>query len=294
MVMSMTGYGDGEAVNENGTVRVEIRSVNHRYFETVFRLPSVFMMFEQRLRKRIAGKIGRGRLEIRIFFDAGARAAEQYRLDPAVARQALAALIELETLTGQFIENKPALIAGLDGVMSGRTIPESGDEAMLALVLEATDKALAGLMHMRESEGGVLADNILALCDALAESVGRVEAYAADMPARQRAKLVEGIQTLLGEMTDEYYPGQRLAAEVALLIDRLAIDEEIVRLKSHIEQVRQTIALAEPIGKRLDFLAQEMNREVNTIGSKTGDLADLVVMMKNDVEKFREQVQNVE
>lgn len=295
MVISMTGYGESVVSNARGTLKVELKSVNHRFFEPVFRLPYAFSSLEHELKQRLGAAVRRGRVDVRLFFEASEEGEGRVKLDPAGAGAALKAVLELERLTGQHVENKAAIMAGMDGVFASG-LPERADAPMKALAFAALEQALEGLNGMRRAEGRMLEQNVRDICASLAAHVEIAASIAARVPERQRERLSERIEQLLGDQAEEYYPGQRLAAEVALLVDKMAIDEEIVRLKSHLTQVLDTLAADDAIGKRLDFLAQELNREVNTIGSKSSDadLTALVVTMKNDVEKIREQVQNIE
>lgn len=292
---SMTGYGRGTATNEHGTLTVDMKGVNGRYLDLSFRLPSGFMAVEMALRSLIAKQVNRGKVDVRMQYEPAATAAGRVKLDPATARTIYEGMLELERLTGDYIQDKAAVLARIEGVFTSSS-GETADEPLTALAREAVTNALADFNAMRAVEGENLKQNIASICNDLEVNLRRVEARAASLPDRTKERLTERIEQLLGEQREEYYPGQRLAAEIVMFVDKAAVDEEMVRLKSHIAQMVQAIEASEPIGKRLDFLAQEMNREVNTIGSKANDaeITDLVVQMKNDVEKIREQVQNIE
>lgn len=294
MINSMTGFGEGEVTTDKGTVSIAIKSVNHRYLDMNFRLPFAFHAFEPALRKTIQARLSRGKLDISVYFKSARNDDGHLHFDREAAETAFQGLKELQEMTGTIIFNKAAVLAQLDGVFAAKP-PERADESMQEVLISALDLALDHLSHMRAEEGSALCDNLQAL---LSQMEATLEEMATEMeaaPAYLEKKLKERIETLLGEQMEEYYPGQRLAAEVALLIDRQAIDEEYVRLKSHVRSFADALNEKEAVGKRLDFLAQEMNREANTIAAKGAEKINrLALDLKHIIEQIREQVQNIE
>lgn len=294
MLKSMTGFGEGEVTDERGTMSVAIKSVNHRYLDLSFRLPYAFHAFEPAMRKRVQEKISRGKLDISLYFKSEDQGEGHLQFDRQAALTAFEGLKALQELTGTIVFNKAAVLAGMEGVFVTKR-PERAADALQTMVMEALSNALDALLEERQREGEALKSNVTDLLHEMDTLLSQLETPMLDAPALLEKKLKERIETLLGEQTDEFYPGQRLAAEIALLVDKQAIDEEYVRLKSHVQGFRDALILDEAIGKRLDFLAQEMNREANTIAAKgTTEINRLALDLKHAIEQLREQVQNIE
>jgi uncharacterized protein (TIGR00255 family) len=288
---SMTGYGRLSLVRDGREMTVEVKAVNHRFLDVNLRAPRGLLFLEDTLRKAVAARVSRGHLDIFVTYKNARDDAREVSVDTALARAYMAALDKLASAAGLSGGRTLFQLAALPDVL---TITEREDdrEAVAALCLSALDGALAELCAMRENEGAALSFD-------LAARLERLEAIASDIALRAPQVTLDYHERLLArveELSHQAADPQRLAQEVALFADRAAIDEELVRLVSHIRQFRQGLVASEPIGRKLDFLVQELNREVNTIGSKGQDveIAGLVVSAKAEIEKIREQVQNIE
>lgn len=289
----MTGYGRGEAGSDAKGFTVEIRSVNHRFCEVVTRLPKSYAALEDRVRKTIQEKISRGRLDVFITvnnFDCGKN--KSVSVDKELAQAYFNALQELADTVGAIGNISAVELARLPDVLVLEEKQEDLEtvwSAMLAAVQQATDN----LVVMREQEGRRLAEDILHRIDIIEQINNEVSERAPLVVEDYRERMRQRIQELLGDVDlDE----NRLATEVAFFADRGNITEEIVRLRSHFKQIREAMKAPEPVGRKLDFLVQELNREVNTIGSKANDtqISTQVIAAKSEIEKIREQVQNIE
>ena len=292
MLKSMTGYGKGEASTPHGNFLVEIRSVNHRYGEISVRIPRSFYAFENEV-KRLAGSVlKRGKIDISVQWDETAAAHTAPQLDMAVARGYYDAYTRLAKELNLPQDAPPTFIMSQKGVL--KEVAGSVDETELQpQLLAAVKDAVEALDGMRMREGEALADDLQARRVQIAGWSNLIGERTPQMVIEYRQKLKARLDQLLeGTEMDE----NRLAQEVALLADRCDITEELVRLSSHFNQFDEALRGSEPVGRKLDFLMQEMNREVNTIGSKSNDagITTLVIQIKAEMEKMREQVQNVE
>ena len=295
MPRSMTGYGEGISSGKGRTIRIECRSVNHRYLDIAVRLPARYAPHESFIRSFTQEQLGRGRVDIRLTDEAAEAAARKVALDPSLARAFLDALNQLEAVTGEAFTGKANWIAGQSGVLTVGDDLE--DEDLLAQqIREALSAALAELNKARTAEGGRLAEDLLAKTEELRELVASIARRAPAIPVIYREKLIQRAQELFEEERPEWYSDQRLFAETALFADRASIDEEITRLGAHLDALSQALGSDQPVGRQLDFLIQEIFREINTIGSKANDLelTQAVVASKTLLEKIREQVQNIE
>ena len=292
MALSMTGYGRAETAAETFDLTVEIRSVNHKYFEFATRLPRALLFAEDRLKKLCQSRISRGKVDVFVtLVDRGAAGAE-VAVDHALAKGYLDALRELSETYDLPGEITAPTLARFPDLLTVRRA--DADEEALWAALEATaSRALDDFVAMRAREGEKLAQDVLSRKEFLLEQVAFVETHAPETVAAYRARLDEKMRELLG---DKAVDEQRLLTEVALFADKIAVDEETVRLRSHCKQMETLFAQTGPIGRPLDFLVQEMNRETNTIGSKCQnvEIAHTVVAMKAEIEKIREQIQNIE
>jgi uncharacterized protein (TIGR00255 family) len=288
----MTGYGKGEAVTDHGRFTVEIRSVNHRYGEVAVRMPRSFLSLEQEVKRSVSGVLKRGKIDVTVQWEEAVALEAVARIDNAVAAGYHAAFTGLARDLGIAAEVPLALIVAQKGVLreGSATLDEA---AYLPQLLSAVQTAVAAIDAMRTREGAALADDLLARRAQIAEWAAQVRERSPQVVTEYRQKLKARLDQLLEGV--EMDPA-RLAQEVALMADRCDVTEELVRLSSHFGQFDEAFRLAEPVGRKLDFLMQEMNREVNTIGSKSSDaeITTLVIRIKAEMEKMREQVQNLE
>lgn len=289
---SMTGYGKGVAASDGRELTVELKSVNHRFLDVSMRLPRVLSCIEDTLRQTIAARLSRGHVDVFVNYRNTRTDAKTVRVDDALltayvkaARTANETLILKDDLTLSNVLRLPDVT---------EIVPADEDaDALIALAKEATDLALNGLIEMRIAEGARLRAALLSGVNAMDGYREEILARAPFVAEEYRIKLNERIESVLASAEIDRV---RLATEVALFADRCCIDEELVRLKSHIAQFRIYLDSAEPVGKNMDFIVQEMNRECNTIGSKANDaaLTKAVLACKAEIEKLREQIQNVE
>ena len=292
MIRSMTGYGRGQQLLHGRSITVEIRSVNHRYFEFSCRTPRGCAFLEDRLKRTLQQAISRGKVEVSLTLQTVESRGGAVAVDHALAGQYLTALRALAAeygLTDDLTLSTVARLPDLFTVCRG----EEDEEKLAADVLSVLQEALDRFVAMREAEGERLRADVLSRLLALEEHLAFVEERSPQTVAEYRARLTAKLNELLGgAVADE----ARILTEAAIVADRLAVDEETVRLHSHIAQLRGILDCAEPVGRKLDFLVQEMNRETNTIGSKCSDtaIAGHVVEMKSEIEKIREQIQNIE
>ena len=289
---SMTGYGKGTASSAGLTVTAEIKTVNHKFFDWNMKMPKGFLFVEDDAKKAVAGAVSRGHVDLYLTVEKQTAEAGEYRADAALARMYVDSARQLsETLGVPFDITASSLIKNPDIVTLSET--EIDDETVRKVTLEAVSEAVSALVAMREREGAALAADLSEKLASIEASLEEVKKEAPRAVAEYRRKLRARIDEALGQLPlDE----ARLATEVALFADKCAVDEEISRLGAHIAAMRALIASQGQVGRKLDFLVQEMNRETNTIGSKANDLAitERVLAMKNDIEKIREQAQNAE
>ena len=293
MIKSMTGYGRGEAEAEGRRFTVELKSVNNRYCEVIMRQPRSLAQLEDKIRRQIQNKVTRGRIDGFITIEETGEVTPAVKVDKALALTYHKAMEEL--MADLAISDKISIrdLISLPNVISLEQT-EDDVEAWYQAIQKATDQALEGLMSMRENEGQRLKTDILERAKIIRQLIlGQVSERAPLVVQEHREKLMQRLAEWLENGTIEE---NRLAAEVAIFTDRADISEELVRLHSHLEQLAQILTEGGAVGRKLDFLVQEMNREVNTIGSKANDLmiTNAVVNAKSELEKIREQVQNIE
>ena len=288
---SMTGIGNGRAQQGEFSLRVELRSVNHRFLDLAFRLPTAFTEFEPEIRSRLQKEIDRGRVNVALEFERS-RSELEVNFDEAFVR---AFVQEARRVAHEHGLDDDIGVTEIAQFEQAFTVREKDIDAELrrSLLDEALTAALDAYQTMRESEGRNLGEDMLRRLDAIEEQLSVVKTRAAEVPQELHRRLRERIDRM--GAADAVDP-QRLAAEVALLVDKASVEEEIDRLESHLGQFRETIATPGPAAKRLGFLLQEMHREINTTGSKSTDLeiTGAVVRMKEEVENIREQIQNLE
>jgi uncharacterized protein (TIGR00255 family) len=293
MLKSMTAFGRAEEVIEGRLYAVEIRCVNRRYCEISVRMPQPFMPLEERIKKLVAAKVARGRVDVMIKIKSGSQSVADIEVNLPLAQAYWRAVGELkEALETQQDVGLEALL-GLEGIMTA-TEPEVDLEKTWLALASLISKALKDVDIMRIAEGQAIYHDFQKRLQSVEEGLARIKTLAPSVLSAYHSRLKERIDALTeGEV--ELDPN-RLAQEAAFWADRSDITEEIVRSESHLKQFRTMMESEDPAGRSLDFLLQELNREVNTIGSKGGDaeLSHLVVMLKSELEKIREQVQNVE
>ena len=295
MSSSMTGFGRGEAVLENRRIIVEIKTINNRYGDVQIRMPRILASLENRVREQVSRRIARGKVDLTVGYDDTSSQSCRVVCNVGLAKAYADALREL-SLTAGVPDGLTARVLGqFNDVLHVEPVVVDPDQ-IWNLLDQALDQALTALCRMRALEGGRLVDDILLHAGAIEDSRLKIAVRAPSVIVEYRQRLMERINELLGEKAGELFDEQRLAGEVALYADKCAIDEELVRLQSHLAQLSATAILTEPTGKKLDFLIQEINREINTIGSKANDLelVDHVLTMKSEMEKIREQIQNLE
>lgn len=292
-VRSMTGYGQGAAARDGMRVEVELRSVNHRFLDIKLRTGGMDAAYEDRVASQIRARLGRGAVTANVR--ARGRAGQAgIAVDVEVGERVFAELGRLARALGHDHSVPLELVCAQPGVMVPAE-PPRGDESLAACAEEATSHALDALVAMREAEGEALERDAAARIDRIAQIVGELEGQAGAAPSEAARRLEERVERLL-EASRVQVDGARLAQEVAYVADRLDVTEELVRARSHIDQLRQALRASEPVGRRLDFLVQELGREINTVSSKSQSsaIAANVVEVKAELEKLREQVQNIE
>lgn len=290
-MFSMTGYGRATRVIDGRSLTVEIKSVNHRFLDLSMRLPRSFTFLEDTARKLISGKVARGHLEVFFTYQNLREDSKVIRVDTALAKEYYDALDKLKEALPLNDDRSLVRLSSYPEVMTVAEADED-EEALRRLLEETLDSALDSLNAMRLKEGEHMKANLLEIMDEIERLSYEVDARYPVTVEEFRTKLTARINDLLGSAADE----ARIAQEVAIMADKAAVDEETVRLRSHIKQAREKCTQSEPAGRSLDFLVQEMNREVNTISSKSQDIpiTQAVLSCKSAIEKLREQLQNVE
>ena len=290
---SMTGYGRAFVEIDGRQMTVEVKSVNHRFLDISFRMPRNLMFLEDAARKAIGARLSRGHVDVFVTYRNLRTDARAVQVDEALFGAYADALRRLSDLSGSGLRDDRTLmgIARMPDVMTV-TEAEEDQEAVKALLGAALDGALEQLCAMRYREGEAIKADLTARVDAIEAMTAAVEKRYPDTVEEYTRRLRAAVEELVGTGVDE----SRLLMEVAVMADRSAIAEETVRLRSHVNQLRSVFDSAEPIGRRVDFIVQELNREVNTISSKSQDIpiTRLTVDMKAEIEKLREQVQNIE
>ncbi|MBT5470479.1 MAG: YicC family protein [Nitrospina sp.] len=293
MLISMTGFGRAECQNEDYTYQAEVRSVNNRFIEINTRLPKAYADLEQPLKKLIKSYCSRGSLSLTISIANSNENSGEWEVKPnlQLATQYVDALNQIRDTLGLVGEIDLKSLTGLRDII--KIEPLAIDPAKNELILNIATEALVSLQKMKAEEGANLQKD-------LAQRIDAIEGHAAEIESRHPLVIVE-YQDKLKERIKSLSEGldldeARLAQEAALLADRCDITEEIIRLRSHLNQFRSFFNTKEPIGRKLEFITQEINREVNTTGSKSSDItiSNRVIEMKSELEKIREQVQNIE
>ena len=292
MIKSMTGYGRAREMLHKRDITVEVRSVNNRYLDCTVKMPRMYGFAEDAVKQHVQKAISRGKVDVFITVDASAADVAKVTVNRELAAQYAAALGELAEVCGTEPHVTPETLSRFPDVLTV-TKADEDLETVSADLCAVLDEALQAYNAMRAVEGAKLAEDIGNRLTYIENYTSQVEKRSPETVAEYRAKLTARMQEVLQSTT---FDEQRILTEAAIYADKVAVDEETVRLRSHVSQLRTMIASDEPMGRKMDFLIQEVNRESNTIGSKCNDvaIAQVVVGLKAEVEKMREQVQNVE
>ncbi len=291
MVRSMTGYGRGIKSYGTRKITAEIRSVNHRYLELQTKIPREFYPLDSKIRELLSSRISRGKVDVVISDEWIGEHDCDLSFDMSKAGFYVNAAREISEKFNIESGINALEILKIPGFVSET---ENSDEtdSLWEMLKPALDEALDQLIRQRENEGARLRDDLLTKVDLLSSDVEYVETIAPDIIEKYKADLTEKVRQVIDTIPDE----NRIAEEVTIYADKICIDEELTRLKSHVSALRQCFSIDEPVGRKLDFLSQELNREANTILSKSSDVrtADLGIRIKTTIEKIREQIQNIE
>lgn len=293
MIKSMTGYGRATGSFDGMDITLEIKSVNHRYFEFSSRIPRNFGFLDEKLKSFFQGKISRGKVECYVQIDTACETSATVKVNEALARGYMAAYKELSELCGIENDIKVSDIARVSDIFSVCKEPEDEDK-ICADVLSVAAEALDRFIAMRTVEGEKLKNDVTSRLDFIVDKVGFIEERSPQTMKEYNDKLLARMSEVL---SDVHVDEQRLLTEAAIYADKVAVAEETVRLRSHIDQFKKLFEEdGGAIGRKMDFLVQEINREINTIGSKAQDIeiARCVVDVKAEIEKIREQIQNIE
>ena len=293
MIKSMTGYGRAREELHKRDITVEVRSVNNRYLDCTVKMPRMYAFAEDAVKQRVQKAVSRGTVDVFITVDASAADVAKVNVNLELAAQYAAALNQLAGICAeQDYQPKPEVLAKFPDVLTV-TKADEDLETVSEDLCAVLDQALAAYNAMRAVEGSKLAEDISGRLTNIENYTTQVEERSPETVAEYRAKLTARMQEVLQSTTID---PQRILTEAAIYADKVAVDEETVRLRSHVAQLRTMLESDEPMGRKMDFLIQEVNRESNTIGSKCNDvsIAQVVIGLKAEVEKMREQVQNVE
>ncbi len=292
MIKSMTGFGRGTSKGEASSFIVEVKTVNHRYFELNVRMPRALISLENGIRKYVNDNIKRGKVDIFITQNQAVNEEMDVVINESLADNYVEALYKLRDKYSLRDDISATTLARFPEVLKLEQ-KEEDLEKTWGILLPAVEEAVHNLVSMREQEGEKLLLDITKRCECISRNVDIINKRVPEVTEEYRVRLLKKVEEIL---TEKSIDENRIAMEVVLQADKTCIDEEIVRLKSHIDQVLKSFKLGELIGRKLDFIIQEMNREANTIASKVNDLelTNIALDIKSDIEKIREQVQNIE
>ena len=292
MIKSMTGYGRAREVRNKRDITVEVRSVNNRYLDCTVKMPRMYSFAEDAVKQCVQKAISRGKVDVFITVDASAADVAKVTVNRELAAQYAAALNELSEVCGTESKVTPEQLSRFPDVLTV-TKEDEDLETVSADLCAVAEQALEAYNAMRAVEGEKLAEDIGNRLTNIEQYTSQVEARSPETVAEYRQKLTARMQEVLQSTTIDQ---QRILTEAAIYADKVAVDEETVRLRSHVSQLRTMLESDEPMGRKMDFLIQEVNRESNTIGSKCNDVetSKVVVDIKAEIEKIREQVQNLE
>jgi len=288
----MTGYGRGQATVDGTDILVEIKSVNNRYYDFSARLPRMYGYLEEKLKTFMNGSISRGKIEVSVsIYNSGSKS-EEISINLDVANGYINALREANESLGLTDDITLSHVSRFPEVFIIKKIIED-EESVWNNIKPVAEEAVAKFVAMRETEGEKMKEDLSSRLDFILSKVEEVEKISPTTTENYRNRLYQKLKDIL---SDNNIDEQRILTEAAIFSEKVAVDEETVRLRSHISQFRELLETDEPVGRKLDFLVQEMNRESNTIGSKAQDIAitKIVVDVKSEIEKIREQIQNIE
>lgn len=291
-VKSMTGFGRCECVDAQKKIVIDLRSVNHRYCDINVKLPRMYMYLEDKIKEYVGKRVHRGKIDVSLYFESYVSQNKAITLDKELLQNYYDVLSEIRDMYGIHHEIGLSDLTRFSDIFIAKQ-EEEDQEAVWQMVLSCLKKAVDDFEAMREREGERMVSDLRLRAENVLSDLAEVEELAAKMAEGYAQRLRERMRELLEDVpVDE----PRFLTEVALMADRVCVSEETVRLRSHFNELENILGEAEGIGRKLDFLVQEMNREVNTIGSKANDLriSKLVVNMKAEIEKLREQIQNIE
>lgn len=292
MLKSMTGFGRCETVTDEYKISVEMKAVNHRYLDLSIKMPKKFNYFEAGIRNLLKNYIQRGKVDVFINYEDYTENKLCLNYNGGLAAEYMSYFTRMQEQFGIANDVSVSVLARMPEVLTMEQVPED-EEHMWKILSETIEEAARKFVETRVQEGESLRTDLLGKLDGMLELVSYIEERSPDLLTEYRRKLEEKVRELLGNATiDE----SRIATEVTIFADKVCVDEETVRLRSHIEHTKAELTAGGSIGRKLDFIAQEMNREANTILSKANDLeiSDKAIALKTEIEKVREQIQNIE
>ena len=291
MIKSMTGFGRGKYENEGRTYTVEIKSVNHKYSDISVKLPRFLNSIEDRIRKRVAEVISRGKVDVYISFENYSSRGTNIRINRELAKEYLNELKLLSEDAGIAYDVNVIDITKFPAVL--KIEDEDIEDIISVEIMNAIDEALNNFVAMRQEEGSKLVQDIQNRLEVVERKIQEIKTFSSTLVEEYITKLEQRVKEL---MKDKVVDESRIAQEIVIFSDKCSIEEELTRLDSHMSQFRHLLTEASPIGKKFDFLVQEMNRETNTIGSKANsiEITNRVIDIKTEIENIREQIQNIE
>ena len=292
MLKSMTGYGRAQKILNGRDITVEIRSVNHRYYEYTSRIPRTYSYIDEKMKALLKTSISRGKIDVSVTINNIEGKDSEIAVNKSIAEGYVSALRGIADELGLKDDLTLSKLIKLPDIFNIQKTPDD-EEMVWNDVYEVTNDALEKFIDMRSVEGKALGENIIEKADYILEMVEKVEELSPQTVENYRNRLYKKLSEVL---EDKNIDDQRILTEAAVFSEKIAVDEETGRLRSHISQLKTILESDEAVGRKLDFIVQEINREVNTIGSKAQDLnvTKIVVEMKSEIEKIREQIQNIE
>lgn len=292
MIQSMTGFGRGEAANEKYKVTIEMKSVNHRYLDLSVRLPRKLNFYEPAIRNQVKEFAKRGKIDIFVSMEQLQENAESIQYNPQIAAAYLSGISQMADEFSIDGTIQAYQLARFPDVFT-KAEEDDNEEEWIPIVTQALRDACEKFAESRRIEGEKLAKDLSAKLDHISDLVDKIETRSPQIVEEYRKKITEKVEQLLG---DTQIDENLLATEIVMFSDKICVDEEMVRLRTHVEHVKETLAVGENIGRKLDFLIQEMNREANTTLSKANDseVSEYGIDLKTEIEEIREQIQNIE